>query len=278
MVDLGQKLWHFLSFSHYIPLSPNFQSDLPNLNFSLSLHLHCASHGLSCIISYLYFPVASLLVCPSFHYHPIRFLSPFCSQKGLFKSNCDNLFFLPICHTFYWLPVTHKLTTGVLFRSSIWTACILSRFSHVQVLVTLMDCSPPGSSVHGILQARILECVSMPPSRGSSHPRDWTHVSCSSCTAGRFFTTEHQGSPQYGLVPVCFFSLPQAVLLVSFWSSGLWRPFTSLALPFTSPFYLVSSHSSLRCSLRAISPVTSDLPKWESLPLLNVASDSDDFF
>ena len=40
-----------------------------------------------------------------------------------------------------------------------------------------MDCSPPGSSVHGILQARILECVAIPFSRGSSQPRDWTHVS-----------------------------------------------------------------------------------------------------
>ena len=35
-----------------------------------------------------------------------------------------------------------------------------------------MDCSPPGSSVHGILQARILEWVAMPSSRGSSRPRD----------------------------------------------------------------------------------------------------------
>ena len=40
-----------------------------------------------------------------------------------------------------------------------------------------MNCSPPGSSVHGILQARILEWVVM-PSRGSSRPRDRTHVSC----------------------------------------------------------------------------------------------------
>ena len=36
----------------------------------------------------------------------------------------------------------------------------------------LMDCSPPGSSVHGILQASILEWVAMPSSRGSSRPRD----------------------------------------------------------------------------------------------------------
>ena len=40
-----------------------------------------------------------------------------------------------------------------------------------------MDCSPPGSSVHGILQARILEYVTMPSSGGSSQPRDPTHVS-----------------------------------------------------------------------------------------------------
>ena len=37
-----------------------------------------------------------------------------------------------------------------------------------------MDCSPPGSSVHGILQARILEWVANPFSRGSPRPRDWT--------------------------------------------------------------------------------------------------------
>ena len=35
-----------------------------------------------------------------------------------------------------------------------------------------MDCNPPGSSVHGILQERILERVAMPSSRGSSPPRD----------------------------------------------------------------------------------------------------------
>ena len=41
-----------------------------------------------------------------------------------------------------------------------------------------MVCSLPGSSVHGISQARILEWVAMPSSRGSSQPRDQTHVSC----------------------------------------------------------------------------------------------------
>ena len=55
------------------------------------------------------------------------------------------------------------------------------------------DCSPPGSSVHGIIQARILELVAISFSRGSSWLRDWTHVSC---IAGIFFTTEPPGKPQ----------------------------------------------------------------------------------
>ena len=41
-----------------------------------------------------------------------------------------------------------------------------------------MDCSPPGSCVHGISQARILYWVAISFSRGSSWPRDWTHLSC----------------------------------------------------------------------------------------------------
>ena len=61
-----------------------------------------------------------------------------------------------------------------------------------------IDCSLPGSSVHGIIQARILEWVSMLFSRGSSQSRDWAQASC---TAGAFFTLwvtrkqiSHQGS------------------------------------------------------------------------------------
>ena len=45
-----------------------------------------------------------------------------------------------------------------------------------------IDCSLPGSTVHGILQARILEWVAMPYFRGSSQPRDQTHVSYVSWT------------------------------------------------------------------------------------------------
>ena len=58
-----------------------------------------------------------------------------------------------------------------------------------------MDCSLPGSSIHGILQARILEWVAISSFRWSSQPRDQTRVSHISCIAGRFFTTEPPGKP-----------------------------------------------------------------------------------
>ena len=69
-----------------------------------------------------------------------------------------------------------------------WILCVhmLSHFSH-SALCDPMDRSPPGSSVHGILQARILEWVAIPFCRESSRLRDETWVSC---IAGRFFSIQ----------------------------------------------------------------------------------------
>ena len=58
-----------------------------------------------------------------------------------------------------------------------------------------MDCGLPGSSVREILQAKNMEWVAMPSSRGSSWLRDQTRISRGSWTAGRFFTTEPPGKP-----------------------------------------------------------------------------------
>ena len=55
-----------------------------------------------------------------------------------------------------------------------------------------MDRSPPGSSVHGILQARILEWVAVSFSRGSSQPKDWT---CLLHCRQILFQQSHQGNP-----------------------------------------------------------------------------------
>ena len=65
------------------------------------------------------------------------------------------------------------------------------RASSLQSCLTLGDlctASPPGSSVHGILQARILQWVAISSSRGSSQLRDQTHISMCPALAGRFFT------------------------------------------------------------------------------------------
>ena len=59
--------------------------------------------------------------------------------------------------------------------------CVRARTKSLQLCLALcdpMDCSLPGSSIHRILQARTLEWVAMPSSRGSSLPRDWTRISC----------------------------------------------------------------------------------------------------
>ena len=61
--------------------------------------------------------------------------------------------------------------------------CLVAQWC--QILCDPVDCSPPGSSVHGVSTARILEWVAMPSSRGSSQPRDRTQVSR---IADRFFT------------------------------------------------------------------------------------------
>ena len=76
-----------------------------------------------------------------------------------------------------------------------------------------MDCSPPGSSAHGILQARILGWVATPFSRGLSQPRDRTPVSC---IASRFFSvwaTREALQQQHSAIiihtsPLFFASLP----------------------------------------------------------------------
>ena len=83
-------------------------------------------------------------------------------------------------------PHTSDFNKSLLFgleKSEHMYACVHAQ--SLQSNLTLcepMDCGPPGSSVHGILQARILEWVAMPSSRGSFWLKDWTRVSYISCT------------------------------------------------------------------------------------------------
>ena len=79
--------------------------------------------------------------------------------------------------------------SGLFTHLSVWSEVLVAQLC--PTLWNPMDCSPPGLSVLGILQARILE-VASPFSRESSQVRDWSWVSC---IAGRFLTTEPPGKP-----------------------------------------------------------------------------------
>ena len=87
-------------------------------------------------------------------------------------------------------------------------------WGHAHLLVTQscpticdrMDCSPPGFSVLGILQARILEWIAIPFSRGSSWPRDRNQASC---IKGRFFTAQATREVPFALwISILPLSLP----------------------------------------------------------------------
>ena len=94
----------------------------------------------------------------------------------------------------------NRITYALLAHSIAWS-CL--------TLCDPLDCSPPGSSVQGILQARILEWVAISSSRGSSWPRDRTWVSC---TADTFFTdwvTRDVCKDWYSMTFYCFLEVYQ---------------------------------------------------------------------
>ena len=86
------------------------------------------------------------------------------------------------------IPLKWNLSSQILWSNLCWYSieppvilyewsCVLSHFSR-PTLCYPMDCSPLGSSLHGIVQVRLLKWVAMPFCSGSSWPRAWTHVSC----------------------------------------------------------------------------------------------------
>ena len=94
-----------------------------------------------------------------------------------------------------YLNILHLLRSCLKFLCA---ACMHTK--SLQLCLTLcnpMDHRLLSSSVHGILQARILEWVAMPSFRESSQPRDWTCVSYVSCIGSGFFTTSTTWEAQW---------------------------------------------------------------------------------
>ena len=111
------------------------------------------------------------------------------SIHGIFQARVLEWVAISFSRGFSWpRDWTHvSLITGRCF--TIWATREAQSESEVSqscpTLCDPMDCSLPGSSIHGIVQASVLEWVAISFSRGSSRPRDWIQVSC---IAGRCFT------------------------------------------------------------------------------------------
>ena len=99
-----------------------------------------------------------------------------CCCSSLMTYNVEgngNLISKPIESVKVIKKVSPSLNT-FLWKSSI--TVVVQLLSHVQLFYNPTGCSPPGSSVHGILQAKALEWVAISFSRGSSWPRNGTHI------------------------------------------------------------------------------------------------------
>ena len=128
--------------------------------------------------------------------------------------------------------------------SGCFRTCVCVHAKLLQLYPTLCDMghSLPGSSVHGILQARILEWVAMPSSSGSSRPRDQTCVSCLPALAGEFFTTgtnweaHFRPSSQVKVTQLCLtLATPWTEAYKVHLSMGFSRQEYWSGLPFPSP-------------------------------------------
>ena len=119
-----------------------------------------------------------------------------------------------------------------------------------------MDCSLPGSSVHGIMQARILKWIAIFFSRGSSWPRNQTQVSC---IAGRFFT--NWATREESLCCLKLEGLDKEILDTILPLLKLQAHFRSWQW---SPYMYVYTYVSIQCQL--LSRVQLFLTLWTSLP------------
>ena len=108
----------------------------------------------------------------------------------------------------------HFLIRRMLNTNAVLCCAALSHISCVQLFVTSMDCSPAGSSLHGVFQARVLEWVAISSSRGSPgdlpNPRIEPASLSSPALAGRFFTTRQTLIFKYSWL--CYIIIPNNLL------------------------------------------------------------------
>ena len=138
------------------------------------------SSALNSFLPHFSCPDSIAYIVPLYGVHSSHWLSiflsfSFCFFMWILSTDLSSNSLILFSFSFLWSSVVKSLYWTFQITHYVW---MLSRLSHVWLFVTLWTVD---SSVHGILQARTLEWVAMPSSRGSSGPRDWTRVSYISC-------------------------------------------------------------------------------------------------
>ena len=149
--------WRFASFGQHLPISPHSQplANIVQLTVTLSSTFLDSAYKWDHMVFVL-----------------LVWLMPY-SKPSALKANGKISFF-----SFLWINYIKKVRQISIF---IYLCVHAKSLQSCLTLCESVDCSLRGSSVHRILQARLLEWVATPSSRGSSWPKDQTHVSYISC-------------------------------------------------------------------------------------------------
>ena len=115
-----------------------------------------------------------------------------CSQESI--TYISSSVYWCLLHVYWYQPSSSKLAIMGIFRP-----CAMLSLSHVKLFVALWTVAHQ-ALLSMVLQARILEWVTVPSSRGSSRPGDWTHV-CLHCKEN-LYPLSHLGSPKCHIFPI----------------------------------------------------------------------------
>ena len=131
----------------------------------------------------------------------LRFISSWCRSELAAGKEAV----LWVCVRVLWVCV-HEAQVSIWAcncqEGSLMSVCMCLVAELCSTLATPMDYRPPGSSVHRICQARILQQVAISSSRRSSWPRDQTHVSYISCTGRQVLYHLGSWAIQYHIIPI----------------------------------------------------------------------------
>ena len=140
--------------------------------------------------------------------------------------------------------------------------CVCSVTQLCSTLCEPMDYSPPGPSVHGISQARILEWVAIPFSKGSFQPRNWTHIFCVSCITRRIAILSEIAWVELQSHRLC--RSKEVLKLWGWWVEGI---LISLIRFFSEDKKICFAHTQIYTVMRKVQKLSGDLSHTVTLTI-----------